>query len=243
MKKITFILFLTFFFSGITHLTATDFAHCLHTERLKARKEGSSLDSAVKQSIKFCNSKFIENQKFQQKLGRPYFGLDLITGLKRVCGSDCDNIEEKDLHSVSGHIIDFFIVSHVSVSSGFLDSISKKYSYQDINTSIQTQATTGIEEQTYGLRLHLKATHKNGLDLYVGNGIASIVAMKKADNIGEVEKSRGTGKYTEGGLKYVSQFGWSFSYYARKTSILLQFEGKEQDLGGFMSGISIGWTF
>ena len=44
MKKITFILFLTFFFSGITHLTATDFAHCLHTERLKARKEGSSLD-------------------------------------------------------------------------------------------------------------------------------------------------------------------------------------------------------
>ena len=113
---------------------------------------------------------------------------------------------EKELHSASGHIIDFFIVSQVSFSSGFLDSISKKYSYQDISTSIQTQATTEIEEQTYGIRLHLKAAHKSGLDLYVGNGIASIVAMKKADNIGEVEKSRGTGKYTEGGLKYVSQF-------------------------------------
>ena len=212
-------------------------------ERLKARTESLSLDSAVKQSIKFCNSKFIENQKFQQKLGRPYFGVSGIIGLKRVCGSDCGSIEEKELHSASGHIIDFFIVSQVSFSSGFLDSISKKYSYQDISTSIQTQATTEIEEQTYGIRLHLKAAHKSGLDLYVGNGIASIVAMKKADNIGEVEKSRGTGKYTEGGLKYVSQFGWSFSYYARKTSILLQFEGKEQDLGGFMSGISIGWTF
>ena len=51
-------------------------------ERLKARAKGFSLDSAIRHSLKFCNSKFIKRKKPKQKLGRPYFGLDLITGSK-----------------------------------------------------------------------------------------------------------------------------------------------------------------
>ena len=127
-------------------------------------------------------------------------------------------------------------------SSGILESISKKYPYQD--GDISTQAITELTETTYGIRLHFKnASGKSGVDIYLGGGAALIAARKTADNLGEIEKNRGAGQYAEGGLKYVSQWGYNFGYYARVSSVLFEFENGEQDLGGFTNGIFVGWTF
>ena len=188
MKKKIVFLFLIVFFLGTTNLVANNFSDCLMRERLKARAKGFSLDSAIRHSLKFCNSKFIKRKKPKQKLGRPYFGLDLITGSKRVCGTNCGKIEEKKLHSTNGVIVDIFITSGWSFSGGILKSMSKKYPYQ--NGIVSTQAILKTEERTYGIKFHLKASDKSGLDLYLGGGIALLIARKTADDLGEVEKKK-----------------------------------------------------
>ena len=241
MKK-KILLFLIVFFLGTINIVADDFSDCLTRERLKEREKGMALDSATRQAIKYCNLKLTKREKPKQKLGRPYFGLDLIVGAKRVCGNDCENLEEERLYSTMGAILDVFIVSNFSFSSGILESISKKYPYQD--GDISTQAITELTETTYGIRLHFKnASGKSGVDIYLGGGAALIAARKTADNLGEIEKNRGTGQYAEGGVKYVSQWGYNFGYYARVSSVLFEFENGEQDLGGFTNGIFVGWTF
>lgn len=110
-----------------------------------------------------------------------------------------------------------------------------------------------VKEMYLGVRYHFIKPKKGGWDGYIGGGIADISATL-CNDVGEsFEKcynGSGMGMYGEAGIKYITTFGLTIGGFVHQSTAMFKLKandgeerGEEQDYGGLVSGLSIGYTF
>ena len=216
----------------------------------KANRKSSSKKGSAENTEKVQN-KASENTtasaEFNRSIDKPDFSVDLLFGSKEVkiieelCKENSSNFLEGkcDRHPVRALLLDLFIIPNISIAFGYFDSTyNYQYPFSDITYSYTTSETS------LGGRLHLKkGRDRKGLDLFVGAGS---VTIERCHNYEDDNNSAGrfkiedcaekeTGGYSEGGIKYVTQHGFSIGYYLRASS--------PERYGGTTSGLTLGWTW
>ena len=169
------------------------------------------------------------------------FGSKEVKIIEELCKENSSNFLEGkcDRHPVRALLLDLFIIPNISIAFGYFDSTyNYQYPFSDITYSYTTSETS------LGGRLHLKkGRDRKGLDLFVGAGS---VTIERCHNYEDDNNSAGrfkiedcaekeTGGYSEGGIKYVTQHGFSIGYYLRASS--------PERYGGTTSGLTLGWTW